>query len=117
MFPPRRGVCASLALSDVLSDIDEGSCRSLPGTFSGSVHGYNASHVLVDPGTGCSVSAPPCTPSHAVKLPAVKERFAWLWLGHYCHSARDNARLVPAQVSQHREAPSRHQLTSPFPVA
>src|ERR1700733_11396818 len=113
MFPPRRGVCASRALSDVLSDIDEGSCRSPPGTFSGSVRGYNASRVEVDLGIGCSVSAPPCTPLRAVKLPAVKERFAWQWLGHHFHSARDNAQLVPARVSQHREAPSRHQLTSP----
>src|ERR1700677_2250691 len=117
MFPPRRGVCASLALSDVLSDIDEESCRLLPGTFSRSAQRYSASHVQADPGTGCPASVPPCTPSRGVQLPAVKERFSWLWRGHYFHSARDNARLVPAQVSQHREAPSRHQLTSPFLIA
>jgi len=49
---------------------------------------YSASHVQADRGTHCPVSAPPCTPSRAVKLPAVEERFAWLWLGFYLHSAR-----------------------------
>src|ERR1700677_417924 len=89
MFPPRRGACASLALSDPSSNIDEEACRLLAGTFSRSGHGYSASHVQADPETGCPVSAPPCTPSRAAKLPAVKEKFAWLWLGHYFHSARD----------------------------
>src|ERR1700677_24275 len=117
MFPPRRGACASLALSDVSSDIDEESCRLLPGTFSRSAHGYNATHVQADPGTGCPVSAPPCTPLRAVNLPAVKERFAWLWLGHYFRSVKDTAQLLPARVSQHKEALSRHQLTSPFLIA
>src|SRR5271170_7006302 len=107
MFPPRRGVCASLALSDVLSDIDEGSCRSLHGTFSGSVHGYNASHVSVDPWTGCSVGAPPCTPSNSVNLRLLKDRYSWQWIDHYCQSARINTRLLHAQESHYRKAPTR----------
>jgi hypothetical protein len=110
MFPPRRRVCAWLVLSDVLSDIDEGSCRSLPGTFSRSAHGYSASHVRADPGTGCSVSAPPCTPSRAVKVPAVKERFAWLCLGFYFHSARDASFPCCLETEPLISSPDQHDL-------